>query len=102
MLGTATILDCCISVEVLGMSEDTQKNLLKRKPEKDKSILTDLYMESRKEVKLDLIAIDNAAHTIYIVAVHASLFPGDIMPIQEEYAEFGVPRGDEHVNLYAS
>ena len=41
--------------------------------------MTGQYMESSKEVKLDLIEIDNTEYTRYIVAVHAFLFLNTIM-----------------------
>ena len=59
-------------------------------------------MESRKEVKLDLLAIDNTEHTIYIVAVHAFISPDTIMSIHEEDYEPGFIREDERADLYAT
>ena len=47
-------------------------------------------MESRKEVKLDLIAIDNTEHTRYIVAVNEFISHDTIMSIHEEDYETGL------------
>ena len=43
--------------------------------------MTGQYMESRKEVNIGLILIDNKEHGIDIFAVRASLFPDTIMSI---------------------
>ena len=59
-------------------------------------------MESRKEVKLDLIAIDNTEHTRYIVAVHSLFSLDTIMAIHEEDCEPGFPREDEQADLDAT
>jgi len=101
-LGAATALDHWIAVDVLGMSEDTWKNLLRGDPGGDEEIMTGQYMESGKEGKLEAIGIGNAAHARDIVAVRASLFPETIMSIQEEDAESGVPREDERADLDAT
>ena len=41
--------------------------------------MTGQYMESSKEVKLDLIENDDIEYTRYIVAVHAFFFHDTIM-----------------------
>ena len=59
MLGAATILDFWNAVEALVMLEDTYIILFQGEPGKYEDIITGQYMESRKEVKLDLIGINN-------------------------------------------
>ena len=64
--------------------------------------MTGQYMESRKEIKHDLIKVDIIERTRYIVAVHAFLSPDTIMSVHEEYYEPEFPRQDERADLDAT
>ena len=81
MLGYYTILDYCIYVYVLGMSEYNYNNLLQVKHGKYEDTMTGQYMESRKQVNINLIGIDNKPHAIDIVDVHVYLFNDNIISI---------------------
>ena len=54
--------------------------------------MDNIWKQRIKDLILDLIGIDNTAHAKDIFAVRASLFPENIMSINEDYYESGVPR----------
>ena len=64
--------------------------------------MTGKYVESRKEVNIDLIVIYNTSHAIYIVAVNESMFPETIISIREDDFKSVFPREYEWSDLYVT